>query len=72
MADAVDEERGRAGRAARPGAEDVVVDVARVAALSLAGVEASFADAATKARLRAGIADWLAAPPQVAMSTKRE
>jgi len=47
-------------------------DDAALAALSLAGVEASFADAATKARLRAGIADWLAAPPQVAMSTKRE
>jgi adenosine deaminase len=46
-------------------------DDAGLAALSLAGVEASFAGAATKARLRAEIAGWLAGS-QVAMSTKRE
>jgi adenosine deaminase len=46
-------------------------DDAGLAALSLAGVEASFADAATKARLRVEIAGWLAGS-QVAMSTKRE
>jgi hypothetical protein len=52
------------------------LDDASLAALAVAGVARRSRPAATKARLRAAIAAWLARPPgrgpQVAMSTKRE